>query len=273
MRHAAALVGLLLLPVCAMDNNYAGRIQSWRQQREARLRADDGWLTVSGLFWLKEGPNRIGSAPDNDIVLPAGAPAHVGELSLRAGHAEFGGKSLKSDKEGGPDIIPAGKMKLLLLERGGRLALRLKDPGSTIRKEFTGCKWYPVSDSWRVVARLEPAPAARKVVYETIIGTEEELPSAGVAVFQRDGREYRLELMLEGKELWLVFRDGTSGKTTYGGARQMYPERLASDQVVLDFNKAMNLPCAFTPFATCPIAPKQNRLTLPIEAGELKYKD
>jgi len=256
-----------------MENNYGDAISAWRQQRETRLRAEDGWLSVSGLFWLKEGVNRIGAAADNDVVLPASAPAHVGVVTLKSKRAEFGGKVLKSDKEGGPDVIAAGKMKLLLLERGGRLALRLKDPGSALRREFAGCKWYPVNERWRIVAKLEPAPAARKVAYETVIGTEEELPSAGVAVFQRDDREYRVELMQEGRELWLVFRDGTSGKTTYGGARQLYAERLGTDRVVLDFNKAMNLPCAFTPFATCPIAPKQNRLTLPIEAGELKYKD
>lgn len=266
-------IGLGLAHGWAMDNDYRQQLAQWRSQRETKLKAEDGWLSVSGLFWLKEGDNRIGSAAGNDIVLPEGGPAEVGLVRLEGNKLTMGGRVLKTDQAGKPEVIPAGRMKLLVLKRGDRYALRLKDPEGPYRKSFTGCKWYPADESWRVVAKLEPADSGRKVVYETIIGTQEELPSAGMAVFQRDGKEYRVELMLEGKELWLVFRDGTSGKTTYGGARELYAEREGVDRVVLDFNKAHNLPCAFIPYATCPIAPKQNRLAVAVEAGELKYKD
>lgn len=266
-------LALGLVSGLAMDDSYRQQIEHWRQQRETKLRAPDGWLSVSGLFWLKDGDNRIGSAPGNDIVLPGGGPAEVGIVNLQGDRITMGGRVLKTDQAGGPDLIAAGRMKLLVLKRGERYALRLKDPDAPLRKSFTGCKWYPVNESWRVVAKLEQADSGRKVVYETVIGTQEELPSAGIAVFQREGKEYRVELMSEGKQLWLVFRDGTSGKTTYGGARELYAERSGPDRVVLDFNKAENLPCAFIPYATCPIAPKQNRLPVAVEAGELKYKD
>ena len=267
---------------------YSNEVAQWREKREAALRADDGWLTVTGLFWLHQGSNRIGSDPSSDVLLPEGsAPGRIGTLTLTGSKVTFeaekpsgvllngrpaGFSTLKSDAEGAPDTLSLGHIKLLLLKRGERYALRLKDNDSRIRKDFVGLSWYPIEERWRVKARLIPPPEPRKLVYDTIIGGQDELDSAGYLVFEFEGKEYRLEAAGRDKDLSLVFRDGTSGKTTYGNARFLSAKVEADGTAILDFNKAYNPPCSFTPYATCPLPPPQNRLSLAITAGELKYQ-
>jgi uncharacterized protein (DUF1684 family) len=270
------------------DDRYREENERWRQKRESGLKADDGWLTVSGLFWLRPGETRVGSDPSNDILLPAHAPASVGTLNLREGRAEFrsapkvtvtrDGKpfdqgALHSDADGQPDILAVGDVKLILLKRGDRLAIRLKDNQSPFRASFAGLRWFPVREDWRIQAKFVAYPTTTKLVMDTIVGVTEEEESPGYVTFERGGKVYQLQAASQKNgSLWFVFRDGTSGRTTAGGARQLYADAPNGDQVVLDFNKAVNLPCSYIPYATCPLAPPQNRLKLAIEAGELKYE-
>jgi uncharacterized protein len=287
-----ALVLILLLPVRSVlafgDDRYERDLEQWRRDREAALKADDGWLTVSGLFWLRPGEARIGSDPSNDILLPAHAPALVGTLTLEDGRVRFraepgvtvtrGGKTFESgeihsDADEHPDTLVVGDVKLIPIKRGQRLALRLKDNRSPIRADFAGLRWYPVHEEWRIPAKFVAYPTPTKLMMDTIVGETEVEDSPGYVTFEQEGKEYRLQAAkLKNGKLWFVFRDKTSGRTTHGGARQLTTDAPRDDVVDLDFNKAINLPCAFIPYATCPLAPKQNRLSLAIEAGELKYE-
>jgi uncharacterized protein (DUF1684 family) len=169
------------------------------------------------------------------------------------------------------DVLSSGPLDLLLLKRGERYALRLKDKDSELRKKFTGLSWYPVREEWRITAKFVPAQGPAKMVFDTVIGQQESMDSPGYAVFERGGKTYKLQAAAEGDELFFVIRDQTSGKTTYEASRFLYADMPKNGQVVLDFNKAENPPCAFTPYATCPLPPPQNRLTLAVEAGEMKY--
>jgi uncharacterized protein len=283
-----ALLSSLTCGVAGGDGRYRDEIERWRQKREADLRADDGWLTVSGLFWLKPGKTSIGSDPTNDILLPARTPSSVGSLQLVDGNAffrtspgetvmrngkPFEGGVIYSDADERPDTLAVGDVKLILIKRGERYALRLKDNQSALRAGFAGLRWYPANEDWRVEAKFVAYPAPAKLVLDTIVGESEAEVSPGYVTFERGGKVFKLQAIgQKNGTLWFVFRDGTSGRTTHGGARQLYADAPKGGAVVLDFNKATNLPCAYIPYATCPLAPVQNRLSLAIEAGELKYE-
>ncbi len=291
MLHAA-LISILLLQLLSSaalgDDRYVRDVERWRRDREAALKADDGWLTVSGLFWLRPGEARVGSDQSNDILLPAHAPTAVGTVTLQEGRVRFqaapgvavmrGGETFEageihSDADEHPDTLVVGDVKLILIKRGQRLALRLKDNRSPLRNDFAGLQWYPVREEWRIPARFVAYPTPTKLTMDTIVGETEVEESPGYVTFEREGKEYRLQAArLKNGNLWFVFRDKTSGRTTHGGARQLTADAPRGDVVVLDFNEAINLPCAFIPYATCPLAPPQNRLNLAVEAGELKYE-
>ena len=279
---------LLSLLGCAMvaatiDAPYRAQVEQWRQQREASLKADGGWLTVTGLFWLKDGDNSVGSDPSNDILLPDGSPARLGNLKLQSGHVNFtasgSGVTLKGQavtqtevRPVGSDVLVAGPLQLLVIKRGERLALRLKDNNSKARREFTHLSWYPVEEDWKIKAKFIPSPSATKIVFDTVIGEQETSDSPGYVEFERAGVIYRLQAAGEGRRLFFVIRDQTSGKTTYAASRFLYADASQDGSVILDFNKAENPPCAFTAYATCPLPPPQNRLSLAITAGEQKYE-
>jgi len=170
-------------------------------------------------------------------------------------------------------VLAIGDIRMILLKRGVRYALRVKDNQSASRTRFTHLRWYPIDEDWKITARSVPAPEHSRFVFETNVGEQEITDSPGYAVFERAGKTYKLQAARETDgSLWFVFRDGTSGRTTHGGARQLVAAAPRGDVVVLDFNRATNLPCAYIPFATCPLVPPQNRLSLPITAGELKYE-
>ena len=280
---------LLLIPSTSPDDGYRAEVEAFRKAREASLKAPDGWLSVAGLFWIKPGETRIGGDPSNDVLLSEGAPSRVGVLSLADGKARFraepgvavtlDGKAIEdgevaTDADGRkPGVLAVGRFKLLVLKRGERFAVRLKDNGSPLRENFAGLRWFPIDESWRIEARFVPHLAPTKVVFDTIVGERDTMTSPGYVTFERGGQQYRLDAVGEPDgRLWFVFRDGTSGRTTLANARQLTTEAPLADVVVLDFNKAVNLPCAYTPHATCPIAPPQNRLKLPINAGEQNYQ-
>jgi hypothetical protein len=284
MRTGTVVLALAALAAAADPTPYQREITKWRAEREARLKADDGWLTVVGLHWLKEGANRAGSNPELEVPLPEILPANVGTFTLTQGKVRFQPAAaaattfalkemdLKPDIEEGYDVLALGRVKLHIIKREDRFAVRVRDNNSAARKRFTGLNWYPVDPSWKIRARFLKWDTPRTITFETEVGVKEQMPSPGYAVFQRDGKEYRLEPALDGQELFFVMRDATSGKTTYGASRFLYAGAPKDGYVELDFNKAENPPCVFTDYATCPLPPPQNRLTLAVTAGEKIYK-
>jgi uncharacterized protein len=279
------LLGLLAVTLPA---DYKAQIEKWRTDRETRLKSDTGWLTVAGLFWLQEGANSIGTSETDRIQLPKSAPERAGSIEFHGGKstlrlepgvaATINGQPakiavLKSDAEtnGKPDQVAIGDLTFFVIQRGERSGIRLKDKNSEMRRNFRGLEWYPVNPDWRIVARWVRYPQAKNIEMDSMTGDKEKGEVPGYALFTIDGKEYKLEPTQEEDELFFVFRDKTAGKTTYPAARFLYakPE---GDTVVLDFNKAYNPPCAFTPYATCPLPTAENRLPIEIPAGELKYK-
>jgi uncharacterized protein len=262
------------LLVLAADPGYFRGIEQYRTQREASLKQDDGWLSVVGLFRLKEGENRVGRGEPNEIALPSAAPEHLGKITFSDGKAVYYAEGAPA-KELKPnvDIIRIGRISFFVIRRGVEYFIRVKDNDSQIRRDFTGLKWFPIDPSWNITAKFTPYDQPRTMMFDSQNAVKQPMESPGYATFTRDGKEYRLEPVWEGRELFFIFRDATSNKSTYGAARFLYAAPAKDGTVTLDFNKAINPPCAFTPFATCPLPPPQNRLPLAITAGEKKYSD
>jgi uncharacterized protein len=281
----AVVAFALALAASAADDIYRPAVEHWRAQHQSEIAKDFGWLTVVGLDWLKEGDNRVGADPSDEVALPPGsAPQRVAVISWHAGKAVLHpAKGVRLTLNGKPatvatlreddDVLAINHLQFYLIRRGDRAGIRLKDNDSAARKHFQGLSWYPVDPSWKIKAKFTAWPTQHSLSFHNTIGQEEHEPSTGFVTFQKDGREFRLEPMLDEGKLFFVFRDETSGKTTYGASRFLYanPPEKGSSVVLLDFNQAENPPCAFTAYATCPLPPPQNRLALAITAGEKKY--
>jgi hypothetical protein len=265
---------------------HRAEVEAWREGRNERLRADLGWLTLAGLDWLKPGVNHIGTDPDADVVLSAG-PADAGTITVADGDAVASGSfrhegspvdglRLVSDAEGEPTLLEIGPLRICLIERGGRLALRTWDLDATARRRFEGIDHWPVDPAWRLDARFDPAPD-RTIAVPDVLGSVADEPSPGDIVFSVAGGEHRLQALVgsgDTGELWLVFGDGTNGQETYAGGRFLYTDPPdAGGRVVVDFNRAYNPPCVFSPYATCPLPWPANRLPIRIEAGERMHGD
>lgn len=282
---AAAVVG-----VSAEATPYAREVETWRQERVAQLTKSDGWLTLIGLHFLKPGDNTVGSAKGNDVVLAKG-PAQVGVVTVAADgrvtlkvaadvDAKIGGEATRSGelKLGvgavKPTLVTCGTVSFYAIERGGKKALRVKDSAAERRTHFLGLDYFPVDPSWRVEARWVEFEKSRLIPIVNILGQSAPEPAPGKAVFERDGKTYELLAIDEGRDepLFFVIADTTSGKETYAAARFVYAAWPKDGKVVLDFNRAENPPCAFTPFATCPLPPKENRLPFAVTAGEKNYR-
>ena len=260
--------------------DHVAEVETWRAGRYAHLRQDHSWLTLAGLGWLKPGINRLGSAEDADVVLPGG-PAEAGTVTLTDdgpiadGLFMHGGQPvsnlrLDTDANGAPTLLELGPLHLCVIERGGRLAIRTWDTESSKRREFAGVDHWPVDPDWRLVARYEPTPGALLSVPD-VLGFVEDEPSPATVAFEVAGETHRLQGLEGGPngELWLVFGDATNGRETYGGGRFLYTGVPQADgTVVVDFNRAYNPPCVFSPYATCPLPWEANRLPIRIEAGE-----
>ena len=274
----------LALGAASPNADYQQQVEQWRAQHQKALAADDGWLTVAGLDWLKEGENRIGADPSSEVALPPNsAPLKVATISFHAGQAELhpvpgvalmlnGRPATQTTLQEDTDVLAINKLKFFVIRRGDRTGIRLKDNDSAERKKFAGLSWYPVDPAWHIPAKFTAWEKPHSIAFTNTIGQTESDSSPGYVTFTKDGREYRLEPTLEDGRLFFVFRDRTSGKTTYGASRFLYTEPAKDGVVWLDFNKAQNPPCAFTAYATCPLPPPQNRLDLAVEAGEQKYK-
>ena len=252
--------------------SYQTEIAEWRRQREAGLKREGGWLSVAGLFWLHDGANRFGKDAENDVVLPDG-PAQAGVFELRDGKVTvtMGGESRELWPDS-LDVAKVGRLSLFVIKRGEKYAIRLKDPDSEYRRAFHGIEYYPASEAYRVTAQFVAEPARIPIL--NILGQTEAMESPGYVKFRLNGRELRLRPVFEepgAKELFYIFRDDTTGKETYPAGRFLYSALPKDGKVELDFNKAYNPPCAFTPYATCPLPPPENRLGVKVEAGEKKY--
>lgn len=263
---------------------YVVEVEAWRTAREARMRAPDGWLSIIGLTWLHQGENRFGSAADDDVVLPPVTPPHAGSFVLegRAVRLEIpsgssvtlngkpaASRALRTDVTDAPDVLAIGAVSWQLIERGGRIGVRVSDRENPLRTNWLGTRWFAIDPAFRVVARLEPRSG--EMVVPDASGGKQTLKSPGTLTFSVGGKPQRLDPVLDGDDdgdQLVVFRDSTSGRETYGGGRFVRARRQPDGTFVLDFNRAYAPPCAFTPYATCPLPPAQNRLRVAIPAGE-----
>lgn len=271
------------------QTNYAGEIEKWRAAHEAELKSENGWLTVAGLFWLKEGVNTIGAGSGFDIELTENfRQGNFGAIDFSGGKAVLkvepdvealtGGNAvteieLTSDAQGKPTVIQTGSQTFYLIKREDRFGIRLKDKNSRSRTGFTGLKWFPVDERYKVEAKFEAFETPKEILIPNVLGGNFKMKSPGILRFKLNGKKYALEPVLEEgtDELFIIFRDATSRTQTYGAGRFLYAKKAADGRVILDFNKSENPPCAFTPFATCPLPPPQNRLEAEIKAGEKRY--
>lgn len=279
------------VPRAGGSQDEGARIADWRARRLASLTGETGWLTPIALYWLKNGENSFGSASDRAFSVDDAALApDTGAFVLTENHVRYvahGSKAmtylgtpvdsldLVSDAGEKPTELVAGPLHFMLIDRAGHLGIRVRDTVSPNRLQFKGLQYFPVRADWHIQAHFEPYVPEHRIPIVNILGMTEEMVSPGAIVFEREGRTWRLDAILEDpgdKELFVMFSDGTSGKQTYGAGRFMYVGLPNADRIDVDFNEAYNPPCAFTDFATCPLPPPQNRLALSIEAGELKYQ-
>ncbi|MFQ6038816.1 MAG: DUF1684 domain-containing protein, partial [Candidatus Aminicenantales bacterium] len=239
----------------AKQEDFIQQEMTWRKRRDQQMRSPTSWLMIAGLFWLEEGENPFGSAASNTIHLPAGrAPAYAGTflldngkvsviarpgVSLKVNGENASTMRLKADDSGDPDIVALGSLEMWVIKRGGRYAIRLRDPDNPPYKKYTGLEYFPPSDEYRIVGRFIPHPQPRKMLVETVIGVETEMVSPGYIAFTMEGREYRLVAFEAGKRrLFIVFRDKTSGVETYEASRFMYSSLREDGSVDLNFNRA-----------------------------------
>jgi uncharacterized protein (DUF1684 family) len=267
-------------------------IRQWQGRRATNLQKEDGWLTLTGLYWLEEGENSVGSAEDSRILLPPSAPKRAGaivkkgdNIVLKADPASgltVDGKAIGTETEllpdtsGNPTILRVGTVTFHTIERAGKSGVRIRDSANPARTAFKGLEYYPIEEKWRVQARFVPYNPPKRINIVNVLGMTDPMISPGALVFEIDGKEYRLDPLEEegSDELFIIFGDKTNGKETYGAGRYLYSPKAGPDGIVtVDFNKAYNPPCAFTAFATCPLPPKQNKLAVAIPAGEKNYKD
>lgn len=271
---------------------FARSEQAWRDARLQRLIAPDGWASLIGLHWIDPGMHAVGSAADNGIRLAMG-PGHLGVLRAEAGGVRFepangvaltldgapfaSPQALRTDAaDAGPSVIgfDGGQGAATVIERAGRLALRVRHADAPSRTGFAGLDYWPADPAWRVQARFVPHPPGTTIAIASIIGSVDQVSNPGALEFERGGKAYRIEALDEGEgTLFLVFADRTNGHGSYGAGRFIdAPKPDAQGRVAIDFNQAYNPPCAFTAFATCPLPPPENRLDLAIEAGEKAYR-
>lgn len=291
---AATLLHTIALPVTAATlpdlRTEKAAIAQWQVERAQGLKSDTGWLTLVGLFWLKEGETTVGRGAENAIRVNNPALARVAGAFLLAGESvRFIAKSnggimydgkpataldLAPDTTGNPTVLESGPLSFILIERAGQYGIRVRDKQSPVRLNFKGLDYFPVTLNWVFDAHFEPYEPQRSITIVNILGMEQPMDCPGAVVFTKDGQQYRLDALLEepgATELFVMFADQTSGKETYGAGRFLYPDLPENGTVRLDFNKAYSPPCAFSNFATCPLPPSQNRLPLRVEAGEKTY--
>lgn len=292
---ALALTAALAAALSAAElpPDYRQDLERWKAQRVERLTAPDSWLSLIGLHWLQPGDNSVGTAEDCTVRLTAG-PAYLGNVHLAAdGRVTFvaaPGSLAASDgvpvagsrtgavelayRSGKPSVVTARNVSFVVIQRGDKVGLRVRDSESDRRRNFAGIDYFPADPAWRIEADWVPFEPAREIPITNVLGQTTPSRSPGKAVFTREGRTFELLPIADGADgsLFFIISDATSGDETYGAARFLYAAAPQNGKVLLDFNRAQNPPCAFTPFATCPLPPKENRLPIRVEAGEKNYR-
>lgn len=292
-------LGLFVMPMILPNPAFTSELESksfleeemkWRENRHKRMLSSTSWLSIAGLFWLRDGENSFGTSPECRIRLPQNsAPPLAGKFILDNGQitleAAPGAQlkinekpvtntQLKGDDSGKPDTIELQDLRLWIIERGERYAVRLRDLNNPPYKNYKGLDYFPPSEEFKIEADFVAYPTPKKIRIETVIGTENQMISPGYVKFLIQDREFRLIAFGEdSKQLFIIIRDLTSGEETYGASRFMYSSFLDNGKVDLNFNRAFNPPCAYTPYTTCPLPPAENELDIRIEAGEKTYPD
>ena len=269
----------------SLESAYENEIKAWHAQRIENLKKESGWLNLAGLFWLEEGKNSFGTDASNQIVFPANkSKAFLGNLILEKGEvfvealpdaAIFSNDTLvtklkvyPSEK---PVLLKHQSLRWFIIKRGDKYGVRLRDLESPFLKAFTGIDTFPIDPKWKVEGKLETT-IGKKIPILDVLGQTTLQDSPGAVVFKIDGKEYHLDAIEEGENLFIIYADKTNKKETYGAGRFLYAAKPDANGIVyLDFNKSINPPCAFTPYATCPLPPKQNSLPIAINAGEKNY--
>jgi uncharacterized protein (DUF1684 family) len=276
----------ITLAFAAIDPAAVRETEQFRTKHEADYRRD--YVTLAGLFSLNDGVNTVGSAATNAIVLPKPAPASVGRLIVTADRVRFepakgvpitlkaqpvtAAIDLKSDEKGPADELAVGGVTLWVHMSGDRRTIRIRDVNGAPAKAFEGFHWFPIDPKYRMTARFIKDPAPHDVKIPNQLGDEETYSTEGIVEFTVDGKKVTMRPMTTRPgRLYFIFRDGTSGKETYETARFLYADLKPDGTAVLDFNQAYNPPCSFNPYTTCPLPPKENRVTVRILAGEKAY--
>ncbi len=272
MSIGIAVLGMLM----AQSSSYYDSIRAWQKQRDTGLRAEDSWLTLAGLFRLTPGDHTIGSADNNDFVLPKeAAPAHVGRLRLQGDQVIFtaadgSSRTLAYKREEKPDVVRAGTISFAVIKRSDALYIRAKDSASPVLKNFRGLQYFPINPQLHFDATF--IPESKKIPILNVLGQTEMQESPGIVEFTYKGQQFHLRPIYEGKTLFFLFKDVTNRTQTYQAGRMLNTPLPANGKVDLDFNQSYNPPCTFTPYATCPLPPKENALPFPVEAGEMRYR-
>jgi hypothetical protein len=301
LRLLGILFVLLGAPVLAQDTNWEHELAAWRTQHVNDLLKPAGWLSLTGLEWLQPGDNSFGTAADNKIHLVGSGAAHIGVLHLEGNSVQLrppsGGfppdlrvadaaakeqfLTVEADKDRNAPHITIGTLNMYVIRREDRYALRVKDSKSPTLVGFHGLNWYEPDAKYRVKANWIPYDPPKSITLATLAGTTYAQPVPGVAEFVLEGRTYRLEPVLEdpaATQLFFILRDTTSSTTTYKACRFLYtvlPTHGVDKpgELWLDLNRLENPPCAYTPFATCPLPPPQNRLPIALPVGEKRYHE
>jgi uncharacterized protein (DUF1684 family) len=277
-----------------VDPAYKAEIEKWKAHRYKRLTDEEGYLSLTGLFWIGEGRNTFGSDPGNDLVFTgSGIPPRIGTYELKdgvitvsiepgvgvkAGDEPFAGGRVyhDNDDEAPVTVLQLGRISWWAIHRGDRYGVRVSDPQSPTLAEFKASKGltrFPTSEDWRIEARLETYDPPRFIEFVDVNGIKSRELAAGAIVFEWEGKEYRLDGVPYKDEYFIIFGDATNGHETYGGGRFLYMDAADENgQCVIDFNKAYTPWCAFSNFTTCQFPPEQNRLPIKVTAGEKDYK-
>lgn len=267
------------------SHEYQDQILEWRAKKLDDLVGENGWLSLTGLFWLNQGRNLVGSNPMCEIVLPERAPTFLGIIELKGKIArlqvaegvqalvneKFVQKTiLKSDKETKPSFITWNEIRMVVHEHAGKYAIRIWDNQRRNRFTLPLLKWFPINKKFRFNARYTPYPEPKVSTQPDTFGETAEDRMDGYVTFKFEGKTYKLDATeVKDQKLFIKFRDLTSSKETYPPSRYCYTPPVIDGKVVLDLNYAYSPPCAFTEYATCIFAPQQNYLPFRVEAGEI----
>ena len=269
-------------------NNYQKELLDWQKTLDTNLRKENSWLALVGLFWLDEGHNTFGAGDENDIVFPdAGIPEQIGAFIVDGNEVKLEvtadalvdvdgvpakEASLRPDISGEPTTLKLGALSFILIQREDGFGIRLWDNNSPQRESFPGRQWYPIDEDFRIEGSYQRYTDERVVSFERRNGADFESKVGGEVKFAVGGETYSLLAFedQEGDELFIMFRDATNSTETYGSGRYLVVDPPKDGKALIDFNRAYNPPCAFTPYATCPLPPTQNNLPLSIKAGEKK---